>query len=309
MSRVIDFVTLFEGRGDALGLGRGGVEHQTVTVGDYEDHLNGEGEGIGIFPLRDDGTVMFAAIDLDEPNFELARSFQRLIPGTSWIERSRSGNAHVWVFFREPCPAWAARAVLRSATESLGRNDVEIFPKQDRVRPGGVGNYINLPLHGAKRPIVGSDDTPYGRVQFIEQALAQRSDPEAFIKRARALGGKPPEEREETSEWGTSPILHVCAEKIIAECEENPISAGHRHQVLFHLAVQCLNYEGFDKAEAWSYVQLVNDNAAPPLGSNELERLFANAYDGRYTFTGCDDPVMAPYIDPECPIAGGRAGR
>jgi hypothetical protein len=143
---------LFRGRTDAFGTDAGPVERRPLTPAAYTAHLAGD-MGIGIFPMLDDNTVWFAAIDLDEPNFELARTMQKLIPGQSWIERSRSGNAHIWVFFERPAEAWAVRTILRGATESVGRPDVEIFPKQDGLREGGVGNYINLPYFGDTRPM------------------------------------------------------------------------------------------------------------------------------------------------------------
>lgn len=312
----LDFAELFAGRDDALGFGAGRVERRRVTIDDYHGHLMGRGEGIGIFPLRDDGTVRFAAIDLDEPNFELATAMQLLIPGMSWVEESRSGNAHVWVFFEEDAPAWAARAVLRGATEAVGRTDVEIFPKQDQLREGMVGNYINLPLHGQSRPIRNPLMTAHQtsafnleRAAFVERAMLRRTPVEAFVKRARMLGGTPPEERDDTAEWGTAPVLHECASYIIKNRETNPIQEGGRHQVLFHLAVQLLNYAEMTQPEAWNLVKMVNASARPPLDERELRRMFNNAVNGRYTFTGCDDPVMAPYVSPDCPIAKGQVGR
>lgn len=313
MSDVLErFAVLFDGRKDAWGTGDGPVERGHLSWEHYSKHLDGQGSGLGIFPMLDDNTVRFAAIDLDEPDFELARTMQKLIPGQSWIERSRSGNAHVWVFFEGACPAWAARAVLRGATEAVGRPDVEIFPKQDGLRKGGVGNFINLPYHGDDRPILAQDGPGHefcSPEEFITVALSCRQDPDAWARRARTLGAKPPEEREASAEFGTSPVLHRCAQKIIRERESNPVTPGHRHQVLFHLAVQCLNYRDFSDDEAREWIEAVNDAAPKPLGAAELDRLFTNAVEGRFTFTGCDDPVMAPYVDPECPIAKGDAGR
>ena len=153
---------LFSGRTIAYGLGRGGVVRLAPDADPailwpalYGAHLDGV-EPIGVFPIREDNTVLFAAIDLDEPDFELASAFQSLLPGRTWLERSRSGNAHVWVFFDRSCEAWVARGVLKSATEALGRPDVEIFPKQDRLPLAlegddpPVGNYINLPYFGVE---------------------------------------------------------------------------------------------------------------------------------------------------------------
>src|SRR5690606_30666104 len=99
------FIELFTGRADAHGLGIGRIEKHpdhAIPVELYQLHLKGEGSGLGVFPLRADGTVLFAAIDLDEPDFKLAETLQSMLPGQTWIERSRSGNAHVWAFFTEP---------------------------------------------------------------------------------------------------------------------------------------------------------------------------------------------------------------
>src|SRR5688500_10465249 len=89
------FSQLFRGNIEAYGVSEGGVRHERLTLSHYRRHLAG-GQGIGIFPMRPGDVVRFAAIDLDRPDFELAALMQELIPGTSWVERSRSGNAHVW---------------------------------------------------------------------------------------------------------------------------------------------------------------------------------------------------------------------
>jgi hypothetical protein len=313
------FANLFSGRTDAYGLGRGGVVRDELTVHHYASHLRGEDSGIGIFPLRDDGTVSFAAIDLDEPDFELARLLQEMLPGTTWLERSRSGNAHVWAFFTEPVPGWVPRGIMRRALEAVGRPDVEVFPKQDRLRAGMVGNYINLPLHGDSRPLLTTfEGRPTGPGELIEwrteasdpalllpNIYEERNDPADWTRRAETQGILPPEHRTTSSEFGEQPVLHVCAEYIIegAKNGERPIMPGHRHQVLFHLACQLYNYVGFDQEEASQLVREVNAESPEPLNASELDRILRNAWAGQYTFTGCDDPVMAPYIHPDCKIA------
>ena len=71
---------LFAGRRDAYGLGKGTVERN--PKGDWNGmfwehmaacHLDGEANAdLGVYLVRDDDTVTFAAVDIDEPNFELA---------------------------------------------------------------------------------------------------------------------------------------------------------------------------------------------------------------------------------------------
>lgn len=306
---LVGFHSLFAGRQDAMGTGAGPVERHKVTQQHYNQHLHGDGTGIGIFPMLDTEEVNFAAIDLDEPNFELARTMQKLVPGESFIERSRSGNAHVWVFFSKPAPAWAVRAVLRGATEAVGRRDVEIFPKQDHLREGMVGNYINLPYHGSNRPILDGEGQELPVELFVSTASASRQDPDGWIRRARALGATPPADRAKLSEFGQAPVLHSCAEYIIANRETNPLTPGHRAVVLFNLSRQLLNYRDMTVDEARHWVHEVNKCGQKPMTDNEVDRQFENALAGKYTSTGCDDPVMSPYVSPDCPIASGNVGR
>ncbi|MGH3687362.1 MAG: TOTE conflict system archaeo-eukaryotic primase domain-containing protein [Pseudonocardiaceae bacterium] len=76
------------------------------------------------------------------------------------LEVSRSGvGAHAWVFFAAPVPAETARrlstALLREAMAVRGHMDLtsydRLFPAQDVLPTGGVGNLIAAPLHGKAR--------------------------------------------------------------------------------------------------------------------------------------------------------------
>lgn len=306
---------LFDGRKDAYGTGQGRWVKANVTEGHYAEHLAGDGPGLGIAPLLDDGTIRFAAIDLDEPNFEAALLMQEFLSfGATWIERSRSGNAHLWAFFGEPIEAWIARGVLKAAVEAAGLPPhVEVFPKQDKLAEGMLGNYINLPYHGRERPVLIAGELGRHLLEldvedFIPQALAQINDPEDWRKRARWLMIDPPEVRlKNKAEFGTGKELHICAEWIIANRESNPILEGQRNVVYFHLASMLLHYEGFGEEEAWEMLQMVNQSSPDEVPEGHLRRIFNNVRRGRYTSTGCDDPLMSPYVHPDCPIArGGR---
>jgi hypothetical protein len=312
---------LFSGRTDALGSGAGRVGRGSVLRSHYAEHLEGLGDGIGVFPLLDDGTVRFAAIDLDEPDFELAFKMKGLLPGQAWVERSRSGNAHVWVFFEEPAQAWAVRGVLQSAIEAVGKKRVEVFPKQDKLGEGMLGNYINLPYHGLQRPILHlsspgeSDPTPIFQALtpkgFAVAAIRTRNDPSKWLRVAKSLGVLPPDQRAPTRTHGIGQDehLHECAAYIIegVRSGERPITEGHRSVVYFNLAKQLLLWREMTKGEAWDLLEELNGLSPDPLPRHELRRVFNNAASERYTSTGCDDPVMGPFVSPTCPIARSNA--
>lgn len=311
------FEALFDGRKDAYGVDRGGVVKSPLTTRMYLDHLRGQfGASIGVFPVRDDFTVKFAAIDLDEPDFELAVELADLLPGHCWLEKSRSGNAHVWCFFAAPVPAWAARSVLRAATLAMGRPEVEVFPKQAELREGMVGNYINLPYFGDDRPMIWQTDEPeaksverwhpYSLDAFLHDAEPRLSDPEEWKRRARAIGAEPPGRRDEESEFGTRASIHVCASYMLENKSTNPLTPGHRHVVLFNLAKMILNCRDYDESDALLMLEGFNDAGTAPLSQMALEQIVGNVARGGWTSTGCDDPIMVPYVSPDCPIAHGR---
>lgn len=310
---VEQFKRLFTGRTDAYGTGKGQWIHAEPTIEVYDQHLKGNGNGLGIAPLLDDGTVHFAAIDLDEPDFDAGKEMQEFLSfGTTWLEESRSGNCHVWAFFKKPIEAWVVRGVMREATAAIGKPAVEIFPKQDKLLEGMVGNYINLPYFGDTRPVlIQGAGAMYVLPVFLDKASFALNDPDDWRKRADWLMIAPPEHRHnDQQEFGTGKQLHMCAEWIIANRDEQPIAEGHRNVVYFNLAKQLAHYEGFSSDEVWDMLCLVRDSSDAQgidhVSNSELRRIFNNAERGGFTSTGCDDPLMQPYVHPDCPIAKGR---
>jgi len=314
VDQMVAFSKLFSGRHDAYGLDRGGVVKDTLTTRMYGDHLKGlPTAGIGVFPLRDDNTVRFAAIDLDEPNFELALDIATLLPARCYIERSRSGNAHIWVFFDAACPAWVARGQLRKALEAVGRKDVEIFPKQAELREGMVGNYINLPYYGDERKIIYAsgdewlgDEGGYTLDGFLFDVEDDgRASVEHWTNLCRVDGIEPPPKRDTNDEWGERSVPHGCALYMLEHKEDNPLTQGHRHVVLFNLAKMLLNCKDWSIDDVLVAVEGYNDAGESPVSRGEIKSMVQNAARGRWTSTGCDDPVMAPYVSPDCGIANG----
>jgi superfamily II DNA or RNA helicase len=138
-------------------------EYLPMTDRVVYEHLSGE-KTIGIYPLQDNDFCFFLAIDFDKGSWEQdVKAFMKVckdldIPAA--VERSRSGNgAHVWIFFEEEVRASLARKLgntLLSRTmeqhfalrmESFDR----LFPNQDTLPKGGMGNLIALPLQGESR--------------------------------------------------------------------------------------------------------------------------------------------------------------
>lgn len=300
------FTDLFQGLDIAHGTGKGEWVKRTPTPQDFLKHLNGKGPGIGIAPLRQDNTVMFAAIDLDEPDFDAAREMQRYLPGPSFLEHSRSGNAHVWVFFKAPIEAWLAMAILKEATFAAGKDHVEVFPKNHDFARVKLGNYINLPYHGENRKIERGPDDFYTLEEFLDAAEDGRNDPQKWINAANWMQLSSPAERAEATEFGTQEYLHICAEHVLSG-DAGPVTEGHRSVVYFSLAKQLFNCVMYDRDEVVEQLVALNEYSIPhDIPESELMRIIGNAERGRFTSTGCDDPLFAPYAHPDCKIAHPR---
>ncbi|TDD66381.1 helicase [Jiangella aurantiaca] len=145
-----------------------GVRHEDrdylpLTPDVLTAHLRGDVH-IGLYPLLDGDRCCWLAADFDGETAMLdALAYLKAcraagVPAA--LEISRSGvGAHVWFFFTAPVPAETARRVgtglLREAMALRGRMDLRsydrLFPSQDVLPAGGVGNLIAAPLHGRSR--------------------------------------------------------------------------------------------------------------------------------------------------------------
>ncbi len=137
-------------------------ENQEITDSFVQQHFMGTGRNalvMGIYPLLEDETCKFLAIDFDKKGWQdeilSAKSVFTEYGIDSYIERSRSGNGgHLWVFFCDHVEAHIARKlgikVLETVMSRTGNSKFEsfdrLFPNQDHMPKGGYGNLIALPL-------------------------------------------------------------------------------------------------------------------------------------------------------------------
>src|SRR5580698_4851435 len=134
-----------------------------LTAGVLAAHLKGDAH-VGLYPLLDGDRCWWMAADFDGQDalvdalmyVKAGRAFQ--VPVA--LEVSRSGiGAHVWVFFTAAVPAETARrlgsGLLREAMALRGQMSLKsydrLFPSQDVLPSGGLGNLIAAPLNGRSR--------------------------------------------------------------------------------------------------------------------------------------------------------------
>ncbi|MDQ5841530.1 MAG: helicase, partial [Chloroflexota bacterium] len=145
------------------GVAHGSREYLPLTTDILASHLTGDID-LGLYPLLDGDRCWWLAADFDGSAAMLdALSYlkaARAVGAPVALEVSRSGQgAHAWLFFTGPVAAATARQVgtglLREAIALRGRMDLSsydrLFPSQDVLPTGGVGNLIAAPLQGRCR--------------------------------------------------------------------------------------------------------------------------------------------------------------
>lgn len=135
-----------------------------LTLEAINNHLEGR-DSLGIYPLRADGNCHLIIVDFDKsswkvdaPAFIAKAQTYGLNPS---LEISRSGNgAHVWIFFADWYLAIKARTIIKAILDQTfefltqEENSYDrMFPSQDFLEEGGLGNLIALPLQGMLVPV------------------------------------------------------------------------------------------------------------------------------------------------------------
>lgn len=192
-------------------------------------HLSGnDGSGqdfvMGVYPMLQDETCFFLAIDFDKANWrEDVQVFLETcgaIGVPAALERSRSGNgAHVWIFFEQATPAAVARRLgSHLLTEAMERRpDIgfdsydRFFPNQDTLPRGGFGNLIALPLQKQPRQ--------NGNTVFLDKQFVPYQDQWAFLSRI----GKLSEERVERIVRDAAGRGRIMAVRFVAPEEEDDL--------------------------------------------------------------------------------------
>jgi len=148
---------------------------------------------VGIYPLLLDETCWFLVADFDKESWKGdVATFQdtcRRLNIPIAIERSRSGEgAHIWIFFSEPVQAVTARRLgTFLITETLDQKPEmgldsydRLFPTQDTLPEGGLGNLIALPLQHMSRE--------RGNTLFLDSAFRPYLDQWTFLSSLRRMG-------------------------------------------------------------------------------------------------------------------------
>lgn len=256
--------------------------HEAPTVELWEGHLTGK-QSIGIVPIRDDGTVVFGAIDIDIYNLnhaELAKKIEALdlplIPCTT-----KSGGAHLYLFCREPIPAALVREKLMEWSVHLGYSGSEVFPKQTRLASkNDHGSWINMPYFG------GDDSSRYAFTadkKFKSKAFLDHADRIAVdrdtLKDIKVQG----------KDKKQGDLLEEAPPCLVTLTLRGGIAQGTRNSALFNFGVYLRKRYG----EGWEkHFDKYNQTfMKPPVGERELATLVTAVMKKEYDYKCKDQPI------------------
>ena len=159
--------------------------YRSLTEKIVEQHLSGE-ITINLYAINPETQCCkWVAIDADYDTEQAKRDLARLrkellLENVHAVQEYSRRGGHLWIFCKEPLPARQCRLFVYNLALRLGvpikgsgfsEEGIEIFPKQDSLAPGALGNGIRAPL-GIHR----KDDNRYWFVDIGQLTLQSQID-------------------------------------------------------------------------------------------------------------------------------------
>lgn len=242
------------------------------SITDVAAHLAGT-KGLGLVPLDVD-QCGWAVIDIDnhegqDVDHRALALLMSPFPGTV-VTRSKSGGAHIYFFFKEVLTGKEARELVHQIAMATDLAGNEIFPKQNKIRPDGWGNWINLPYFGGEkteRYAVNAEGERLSLASFLATPRATQHELLDVVA-SRAMGAPP------------------CIDHLL----RNPPAQGHRNMALFSIAVF------FKRSSPQTWTEKVHDYAAhrldPPLPRSEVNTVIRSVSSKDYTYRCAEAPLI-----------------
>jgi len=297
---VAKFVELFKGRSDCWGKVEGGCVKEKLQVDHYRKHLEGE-ISLGVYPLLDDGNVLFATIDIDNDDLEMVRKVAAELKAkgfSAYIERSKSKGYHIFLFFSVPVSAKDIREILSYACKKAGCEKYELFPKQDILtEKTPYGSYINLPYLGLteRRKFIDEKNDNIALEEFLE--TVQKNDKlcvETGLKQIPSSNDKPVSLNENKPSKEKQKKMPPCISKIL-----NGVKEGCRDEAMFALA-KYFNSMGWSCDLTLTQVKEVNKKNTPPEAESKIESIVNEVYKKNHTSFSCDKDLIKQFCSKEC---------
>jgi len=259
---------------------------EPVTEDVWREHLAGR-RPLGIIPVRADGTASFGCVDVDQYDLDLADVVSKIrSAGFPMIAcRSKSGGAHVFVFFSEPTDAGELRAALRDVAARLGWGGSEIFPKQDRVNASSddLGSWVIMPYQGGDQTdqyAVKEGGVGMTVGEFLTMAERSRTTLDALRKPRK----RKPEKIDVDLSYGPPCLQHLA---------EIGFPDGQRNSGLLALAIFCkkafVNWR--EKLEEYNR-DLMSKNGRSPVPAEEVADIIRRIESKDYNYSCKNVPLV-----------------
>lgn len=257
---------------------------ETVTSDMYKEHLQGK-KGLGLSPIMRDDSCLFAVLDVDIYESSIINQIVKVIYTFNfpiYPFKSKSGGLHIYIFFTEAIKAKNVRSLCqRFVSLLLLDKKTEIFPKQDTLVSGSIGNWINLPYYDCECGRTGLIGRDY-KVLTIQEALytinARKfdyGDKDIYFNQI-PLNDAPP-----------------CLQAIYLKGETDK-----RNQYMFNIARYYKTKYGDDFEK---YVVSANDMLRRPLALDELVKTAISSHKRKdYAYTCKEEPLCSLCQHKEC---------
>lgn len=248
-------------------------------------HLEGRGGiGLGIVPIRDDGSTFWGAIDLDNHGSDKDIDIREVEKKVAAAElpllpcRSKSGGVHLYIFFNEPVRADMVKTVLTRWAKELEVDGVDcIYPKQGKLTVNSEGerqkgNWINLPYYGQDEK--GTDR--------FAVSNGKRLTLEAFLLKAESMAIDA-----QTLQKYFSDDLTEMPPCLQARMKSGGFAGGERNDGTYQVAVFCRKRDPDSAKEAAHdlAIRLMPDN---PLPYKERDKTIRSAVGSRSSNYKCE---------------------
>lgn len=251
----------------------------------WEQHLEGRGAiGLGIVPIRDDGSTLWGAIDLDNHGSDQdidIRAVEKKVAAAGFPLlpcRSKSGGVHLYIFFSEPVRADMVKAVLTRWAKELEVDGVDcIYPKQGKLTINSEGeqqkgNWINLPYYGQEEK--GTDR--------FAVSNGKRLPLEGFLLKAESMAVEA-----QTLQKFFADDLTEMPPCLQARMKSGGFSGGERNDGVYQVAVFCRKRDP-DSAKEAAHDLSIRLMPSNPLQYKERDKTIRSAVGSRSSNYKCE---------------------
>ena len=313
------FINIFEGLSSAYGQfrkdnnrlavkveGKSFIEKKPVTKELWQNHLNGTGPNLGVFPLTREGTCKWGAIDIDVNNFDyedlLNRIRKQKLPLIMF--RSKSGRAHVYMFMKDFTPAQEVQTVMKKFAGKLGLADKldRVYPMQTSLSKNDFGSWLNMPYYNQEETSTCAYKDNFDGAtieEFFEMydKYVQTDLSQHLVEEVKQNIKKP---KEKTLEDFLLPCTKNCL-----KLNNNKIPDENRNDFLLHMYTWSMRavekgvkkIPEYSKMDAETLLKYFNQEyMARPVEEKEIQNTIFKSKDKEYKYL-CKKPTITKYCD------------